>query len=309
MVRDEIEKCLKAYWTAILFLIAATGIVIGVIVGYRLPSIIVEYGTLLLVVVTLATVFQNSQLIKNAAEERKLNRNVLIEQRKDAIVQLLIRGIDSLDNSLHRDMTRLKDLSQEGDKVILPPLHDEMSPPKDQMLHDIDSEYEDIIEDIESYKKIRKKYQKKRGKLEMELSADIPLQISDNQQSKLVEAWIRYHGRVENEEMAIRNLLGQSDNVVRGIFGSPDQYGWENGTSKGWIGNNWSSLRRIFLSIQDDPQYTEHFSSLFNLGKILQKKNKQISDKLLEARRNFKDDYNVFESEIRDKKKEIDGRR
>lgn len=306
MIRNGIGEYLKAYWTALFFLIAVTGIVIGVIVGYRLPSTIVEYGTLLLVVVTLATVFQNSQLIKNAAEERKLNRNLLIEQRKDAIVQLLIRGIDSLDNSLHRDMTRLEDLSQEGDNVVLPSLHNEMNPPKNQMLRDIDDEYVHIIHDVEEYKRMREEYQKKRKKLEAELAADIPLHLSDDQQSKLIDACIKYNDRVENEKLAIRNLLGQSDNIVRGIFGSPDQYGWERGTSVGWIGDNWSSLRDIFLSIQDDPQYSEQFSVLYDLGTNLREKNKQISDNLSESRRHFKNEYNILESEIKNKKRELD---
>ena len=299
---DVIQSYLKAYYPALTFIIALVVIAVGIEMGFRLPPTIVQYGTVLLVLVTLATVLQNGQLVKNASEERELNRDLLIEQQKGAIIQLIILGIDELESELSSDWERLEDVSKEDDKVVLPPLSDDFELPTHRMVSEIERSCPNIVDDLERYKEERDTYMRDYTELKSDLLEELPEGLSDEQRSILINGIIENNSIIRSERRAVAIFPSVVESIVRGAFGASSAYGWRNDATKGWVSDNWSEVREVFLSIQDDPNYSERFSMLYTRGERLVNMNTMIHNKLYSGRSDFKETYNILESEIASKK-------
>ncbi|WP_147464965.1 hypothetical protein [Halococcus sp. IIIV-5B] len=302
MNAKDIGTYLGAYWSALFFLIAAAAMGVSAILGYRLPDTIVEYGTLFLVVVTLATVFQNSQLIKNASEERKVSRDLLREQQKDAVIQLIDAGIDDLNGRFGSDAKILEEISKENNKAILPKLAQTFQRPSDRILSDIEQHYPEITSEVEQYEEIREEYVRKSNLLESNLTEAIPDGLSEEQRSALIQ--VAAENGDTNKHRAPLVLSNVTESIVHGAFGGRELYSGRNQGSKIWIEDSWQSVRQASLTIQDDPQYSDQFEDIYALGKQLKAKNKDLRESLGSARSDFREEYGILEPEIVERREE-----
>lgn len=288
----------KDYWDWIIQAIVV--IVMVTVVGFSYsspqgPEMVTAVGTAVLAIAT-------AVYATEAYKHRKITDQMLKERNKEQVIKTIIYSIDpliqstrSLKENFSQSVTDIEDIH------FGPPPNDSL--PERQTISDIERKEPGMIETTESLREFLDNYESTWDETKGDLEQEFPDGDAIAPIHQAIEEIENRYGPNFDPADPIERLQSIGDRKFAYLI----LYNNREASPIGWIGDNWDLIEPAIRDVRHTTEFREQFAELERLMSGIEARCGEVIERSNKARETYKDEYDIYESEIEDMKSRNEG--